>query len=79
MNELDVNKQLSYIVKAADYFWTTLFILVSGTFFLAWYKRRKGQNYKIVIILGIGVIFFFLLASAFVASFLINPIYNLGS
>ncbi|OGM19918.1 hypothetical protein A2714_04245 [Candidatus Woesebacteria bacterium RIFCSPHIGHO2_01_FULL_38_9] len=75
---MDVENQLNLISKTSSYLWLGLVAIIVGTIWIAIYKKRKGGNYRLVIILGVGVLFFYLLIMAFVMSYLVSPVYNLG-
>jgi len=54
-------------------------LIFLGTIGLAIYKKKRGGNYKLVIIIGTGIFFLYGLISAVIANYLISPIYNLGN
>ena len=79
MENFDLTKQLQTIVRVAGFMQSGLFLLIVGTIVLAIYKKKKGGNYKLVVILGIAIVFLYLLVMSFVTNYLVSPIYNIGN
>ena len=79
MENFDLTKQLQTIVRVAGFMQSGLFLLIVGTIVLAIYKKKKGGNYKLVVILGIAIVFLCLLVMSFVTNYLVSPIYNIGN
>ncbi|OGM25672.1 hypothetical protein A2962_03825 [Candidatus Woesebacteria bacterium RIFCSPLOWO2_01_FULL_39_61] len=79
MENFDIQEQLKLIQLFGHFGLWGYVLIILGTILLAIYKKRKGGNYKLVIILGVGLFFLYGLISGFVAVYLISPIYNLGN
>lgn len=79
MEDFDLQNRLELIRQFNSYsFWGFILIII-GTIGLAIYKKKKNESYKLVIILGIGIVFLYGLISAIIADYLVSPIYNLGN
>jgi uncharacterized membrane protein len=79
MEDFNLQNRLELIRQFGSYSFWGYVIIIAGTIGLAVYKKKKSGNYRLVIILGIGLFFLYGLISAFVASYLVSPIYNLGN
>lgn len=77
MEDFDLVTQLQTTKRISVLGWWGLVAIIIGTVGLALYKKKRGVNYKLVIIVGVGIVFFYLLIMAFVLRSLVNPIYNL--
>ena len=79
MESIDLQARLELLGRISRFGLWGYVLIIFGTIILAIYKKRKGGNYKLVVILGIGLFFLYGFISAIVAIYLINPIYNLGN
>ena len=79
MESIDFSKQLDLIQQFSFYNFWGYFLIIIGTVILTIYKRKRGGNYKLVVILGVGLFILYGLVSGIVGSYLVSPIYNLGN
>jgi hypothetical protein len=79
MENVDFNRQIGLIKQFGNLGFWGVVLIVLGTLGVAYYQKRKGGNYKKVIIIGIIIFFIYGLISAITASLLVTPIYNLAN
>ena len=74
---LELQKRLETMARLASFSWYFLIALVVGTILISIYLKKKKGNYKLVIMLGMGIAFFHILVTAFLLSSYLKPIYTM--
>jgi hypothetical protein len=77
MGGFDVFDQLKTTRTVVDLTWWGMTAIILITIALAYYKRQKDENYKRIVIVGIGITIGYLIVMSYVAMSLVEPIYHL--
>ena len=78
MDDFDITNQLKTTRTLTDITWWGMAAIIMATIALAYYKRERGGNYKLVIAIGTVVTILYLILMSYIVMSSVQPIYNLN-
>lgn len=78
MQDQDLINQLQMTRRMSTFGFWGVVIIITGTILSALYKKKKGNDYKHVVFIGIGMTVLYLVIMSFLALSSVEPLYRLA-